>query len=81
MGNITHTPVANSSNVASYGYDAESQTLEVKFQSGQTYRYSKVTQAEFDALKKAPSIGKHVSQHFARAGRPTQKRQPDGSWA
>jgi hypothetical protein len=79
MGNITHTPVANSSNVASYGYDAESQTLEVKFHSGKTYRYPKTTQAEYDALKKAPSVGKHVSSNLR--GRPFQTRQPDGSWA
>lgn len=79
MGNITHTPVANSSNVASYGYDPESQTLEVKFHSGKTYRYPKTTQAEYDALRKAPSVGGHVSANFRHKASQTQ--QADGSWA
>lgn len=81
MGTIKHTPVANSSNVQSYGYDAESQTLEVKFKNGANYRYPRVSQAEFDALKQAPSVGAHVSAHFARKGREFQKQQADGSWS
>lgn len=81
MGNIKHTLVANSSNVHSYGYDADSQTLEVKFKNGSHYRYPRVSQAEFDALKQAPSVGAHVSAHFARKGREFQKQQADGSWS
>lgn len=75
---IKHTPVANSSNVASYGYDRESQTLEVKFHSGKSYRYNHVTQAEYDALTKARSVGGHVAAHFR--GRPSTTKQADGSW-
>lgn len=78
--NIKHTPV-KSSNVASYGYDAESRTLEVTFVSGSTVRYPNTTPAEAEALEKAESVGKHVSANFARNGRTFQKRQPDGSWS
>ena len=79
MGDIKHTTVANSSNVASYGYDTDSHTLEVTFHSGKTYRYPRTTPAEYEALTKARSVGGHVSATFR--GRPFQTRKPDGSWS
>ena len=58
---IAHQPVTGSSNVNSIGYDAESQTLEVRFknQSG-TYRYEGVSPEKYQALMAAPSKGKHI---------------------
>ena len=77
---IKHTPV-ESSNVVSYGYDAESRTLEVKYRGG-SYRYPNTSAAEFDALRKADSVGKHIAEKFGgRSGRAFQKRQADGSWS
>jgi len=81
MTSVKHTPVTNSSNVASYGYDAEHNALEVKFRSGSTYRYPKVSQAEYDGLTKAQSVGAYVHANFAKRGRAFQKQQADGSWA
>jgi len=80
MSSIKHTPVT-SSNVSSYGYDATSNTLEVKFRSGGVYRYPRVTQAEYDALTKADSVGGHISAHYAKRGREFQKQKADGSFA
>lgn len=54
------TPVA-SSTIDSIGYDAETQTLYVKFKSGQTYQYFDVPPTEYQALSGSPSKGKHLN--------------------
>jgi hypothetical protein len=59
---IAHTAV-KSSQIASVGYDAGSQTLEIKFKSGGRYRYAKVPPAVHADLMKAESIGKHFGAH------------------
>lgn len=53
-------PVA-SSNLASVGYDPQSQTLEVEFQDGSVYQYYNVPQGIFDALMSAPSKGQFLA--------------------
>lgn len=58
--NISHTKIHRSSNVASVGYDAGSQTLEVKFHDGGTYQYHQVPATTHEALMKAPSTGKYI---------------------
>jgi len=62
------TPVSSSS-IDAIGHDADSNTLQVRFASGQTYEYSGVTPEEHEALRTAPSVGahfaKHVRPHFA----------------
>lgn len=49
-----------SSNIASVGYDAESETLHVQFLNGSSYAYKGVPAHEFAALKAAPSVGAHL---------------------
>ncbi|KVP84509.1 hypothetical protein WJ95_20315 [Burkholderia ubonensis] len=68
MKTIDTQPV-ESSQIHSIGYDAETETLAVRFK-GRTgeptalYHYSKFTQANFDALKTADSIGSHLYKHI-----------------
>jgi len=51
-----------SSNIKSIGYHAPTQTLDVEFAAGRVYRFTGVSQAAYDALIGAESIG----SHFAR---------------
>lgn len=57
---MDRTPVS-SSNVASVGYDAEAQTLEVEFRNGGIYRYEGVPQSVYDGLMAAGSIGAYLN--------------------
>lgn len=52
------TPV-KSSIVSAVGYDAQSQTLHMKFPSGKIYAYEGVSAEQHDQLMAAESIGKH----------------------
>jgi len=54
---MTRTSVT-SSNLASVGYDAGTQTLEVEFQNGSVYQYFDVPQAVYDLLVGAESAGR-----------------------
>ncbi|MES2339608.1 MAG: KTSC domain-containing protein [Pseudomonadota bacterium] len=48
----------SSSNLASIGYDTESETLEVEFlKTGKVYEYYNVPQFMYDRLMSAPSHG------------------------
>lgn len=49
--------LVTSSNLASVGYDATAETLEVEFKSGLIYQYYNVPQIMFDQLLQAPSVG------------------------
>lgn len=61
---IERTPVI-SSNIASVGYDQESETLEVEFVgSGRVYRYFGVPVEIKDDLVDAPSIGSYFYHHI-----------------
>lgn len=51
----------SSTNVASIGYDAANETLEVEFKSGAIYQYFNVGSALFDALMMAPSKGQFLN--------------------
>lgn len=53
---MEYTPV-NSSNIAEVGYDADSQTLGMKFHSGTTYHYAEVPKEKHDELLTAESPG------------------------
>ncbi len=55
---ITMQPV-KSSNIASCGHCAKTQTMAVKFKSGGTYHYPGVDREIFDDLMVAESVGKH----------------------
>lgn len=50
--------------VSHIGHDAGSQTLAVTFHDGKTYRFKGVPQGTYDALIKAPSIGKHFAENI-----------------
>lgn len=54
----------SSSNIASVGYEEESQFAFVKFLSGSTYKYQNVPKSEFDNLLAASSVGKYFNQNF-----------------
>jgi hypothetical protein len=51
-----------SSNIAKIGYDAESQTLYIRFKGGSLWKYWPVPQEKYQEFSEAPSIG----QYFAR---------------
>jgi len=54
----------SSSNIASVGYDAESQTVYVAFLNGSKYAYKGVSSQEFENLRTAPSIGSYFNRNF-----------------
>ncbi|MBW8330426.1 MAG: KTSC domain-containing protein [Prolixibacteraceae bacterium] len=56
--NIKRTPVA-SSNIASVGYDAEKQILEIEMQHGAIYQYLDVPKEVYNGLLNAGSIGSY----------------------
>ena len=58
-----HTPLS-SSNLASAGYDDESQTLEIEFHSGGTYQYFDVPRTIYDGLLSADSAGRFFHQQI-----------------
>jgi hypothetical protein len=53
-----HRELVSSSNLASIGYDPNSETLEVEFlKGGQVYEYYNVPQFMYERLMEAQSIG------------------------
>ena len=53
-----------SSNIMAIGHDAESQVLRVEFNTGAVYEYAGVSQAVFDALVSAPSVGRYFAENI-----------------
>jgi hypothetical protein len=60
---MTRTPVS-SSNLRSVGYDAQSSLLEIEFQDGHVYDYSRVGNATFSALMRALSKGTYFHDYI-----------------
>ena len=59
---INRTPVVSSA-LASAGYDADTQTLEIEFRnSGSVYQYSNIPPELFEELITAPSIGRYYNR-------------------
>lgn len=56
-----------SSNIASIGYDAPSQTLEVEFLNGTIYQYYGVTENMYDELMKTGSKGRFLNAYIKNA--------------
>lgn len=54
----------DSSVIKSIAHDPDRKEMEVMFHSGKVYRYSGVTQSEFDTFLEAPSLGAHFNQTF-----------------
>lgn len=53
-----------SSNIASVGYDEQTQTVYVQFLNESIYIYKGVPKIEFESLKTAPSVGSHLHRYF-----------------
>ena len=73
-----HRTDVESSNVKSIGFDRESGTLEVQYLNGLIYQYPDTKADDYAALMAAQSKGRHLHQHFVKAGRTHQKVDPDG---
>lgn len=56
-----------SSNLASVGYDEDSETLEIEFVNGSVYQYYGVPKFMYDNLQSAPSKGKFFSHNIRNA--------------
>ncbi|AZP49947.1 TPA: KTSC domain-containing protein [Yersinia enterocolitica] len=55
---MERTPVT-STDICAIGYDADTQTLEIEFNTGSVYDYSDVPQGEYDAFIGSDSKGKY----------------------
>ncbi len=53
-----------SSNIASIGYDPDSDTLEVEFHSGGVYQYFDVPQHVYDEFDGPSSKGQYLASHI-----------------
>ncbi len=49
-----------SGSIRSVGYEAETSTLEIEFQTGTIYQYSNVPSQVYDGLMRAPSKGSYL---------------------
>ncbi len=54
----------DSSNLASVGYDAQTQTLEIEFNHGGVYQYYNVPKSMYDNLMNASSHGQYFSTNI-----------------
>ena len=57
-----------SSNLASIGYDAENEILEVEFKHGGVYQYFDVPENVYDELMNATSHGQYFDRNVKKAG-------------
>ena len=62
-----------SSNLASIGYDAENEILEVEFNHGGIYQYFDVPENVYDELMNADSHGQYFDRNIKKAGYQFQK--------
>lgn len=58
----------SSSNIASIGYDATSETLEVEFNNGSVYQYYNVPENLYQGLMSADSKGKYFDAYIKKGG-------------
>ncbi len=54
----------SSSNIASIGYDGQSETLEIEFHDGSVYQYFNVPSVAHDGLMAASSHGSYLSAYI-----------------
>ena len=62
-----------SSNLASVGYDAENEILEIEFNNGGVYQYFDVPENVYEALMNAGSHGQYFDRNIKKAGYQFQK--------
>jgi len=60
---MNRVPV-DSSNIASVGYNDNTNTLEIEFNSGHLYQYFDVPKNIYDELLIADSVGKYFHNHI-----------------
>ncbi|KPL91323.1 KTSC domain-containing protein [Herpetosiphon geysericola] len=63
---MKRTPV-DSSNLASVGYDATNQTLEIEFQNRSIYQYFEVPEDMYNELMQADSHGSYFNGYIRGA--------------
>jgi hypothetical protein len=63
---MIRAPVA-SSNIASIGYDPDSETLEIEFSNGSIYQYFNVPSSLNEQLMVAPSKGQFLNVYIRNA--------------
>lgn len=54
----------SSSNVASVGYEEDTQTLEIEFHNGSVYQYYDVPKNVYEALMSATSVGSYLASNI-----------------
>ncbi len=69
---MNRTPVS-SSNLASVGYDAGLQVLEVEFLNGSVYQYLNVPSYVYSGLMSAGSHGSYLDSYVKKAGYPYRR--------
>lgn len=57
-----------SSNLASIGYDAENEILEIEFNHGGIYQYFDVPENVYEELMSASSHGQYFDRNIKKAG-------------
>lgn len=57
----------SSSNIASIGYDAKQQILEVAFLNGSVYQYSGVPESLYSGLMSADSHGSYLDTYIKKS--------------
>lgn len=62
-----------SSNLASVGYDAENEILEIEFNHGGDYKYFDVPENVYEELMSASSHGQYFDRNIKKAGYEFQK--------
>lgn len=62
-----------SSNLASIGYDAANEILEIAFNHGGVYQYFDVPENVYDELMNADSHGQYFDRNIKKAGYEFQK--------
>lgn len=62
---MERTPVT-STDIYAIGYDADTQTLEVEFNTGSVYAYSDVPQGEYDTFIGSDSKGKYFHANIKK---------------
>jgi hypothetical protein len=62
-----------SSNLASVGYDSDTQVLEIQFLNGGIYQYSRVPSSVYSGLMAASSHGSYFDRHVKKARYSYQK--------
>jgi len=61
---IALKPVEGSSTVKAIGFDPATGTLAVQYKTGGIYHTKGISQADYDALSTAKSLGSHLHAHI-----------------